>query len=163
LGDKSAVIDSMVKAVNAEKNNITYRFNLGRALQERGEGSDIENAQKIFENILAVNPDEVNTAFALGTLYEKQGEKEKAIDMYEKVIAKVKQLDTDSGDTVSKLSKMIDNVKKGISNDETALNGQENMPIEQSNPNPENPNVDLISPDANSVNDVNLPVSEPQN
>jgi len=163
LEQKSEVIDTLIKAVNYDRNNVTYQFNLGRAYQERGSNEDVENAQKIFEYILKLNPEEINTVFALGTIYDKKGEKEKAIEKYEKVIEIIEKINQDSGDTVSKLNKMIENVRNGISNSNTTLNGQTVTPSggdqQQAPPVPQN-NVELVGPDA-AQNPVNITTPPP--
>jgi tetratricopeptide (TPR) repeat protein len=161
LDQRDDSISSMEKAVAYEKSNVTYLFNLGRAYQERGTDVDMDNARKIFEYIITVNPEEVNTIFALGSLYEKKGEKDKAIEKYKKVVEIVQKISDNSKDTVAQLNKMIENVRNGISNSNVNLDNQavkqsgsqQNQGAEQ--------NVELIGSDPaqNPVTNTNPPVN----
>lgn len=160
LDSKEEAISSMEKAVANDRNNTTYLFNLGRSYQERGSETDIENARKIFEYIVSSNPEEVNTVFALGTLYEKKGEKDKSIEKYRKVIEIIQNINQDSAETVSQLNKMIENVRNGISNNNTSLSGQ-TQSVNQDNPaqsQTPSQNVELIGSDT-SQNPVNPPAA----
>jgi lipopolysaccharide biosynthesis regulator YciM len=102
----------------------------------------MENAKRIFESILKFNAEEINTIFALGALYEKTGEKDRAIEKYEKVIDIIEKLNGDENKTtIDKLNKMISNIKSGISNDNsTVLENQSNQGENQAQ------NVELIGP-----------------
>lgn len=165
LEQQDAVIDSMIKAVNSEPNNVTYKFNLGRAYQEKGGEEDVENARKLYEHILSGSPEEVNTIFALGTLYEKKGEKDKSIEKYRKVIELVKRMTKESDDTVAKLNKMIDNVRNGISNNApTVLDSNQAGVNNQSNGSAPQGNVELVGPEAtqNPVNTATPPPVAPE-
>jgi len=146
LGKKDESINSLIDAVNSDKKNLTYLFNLGRAYQEKGGETETDNARKIFEYIVSISPEEVNTNFALGTLYEKKGEKDKAIASYNKVLETIKKIDANNEETVSKLNKIIGNLESGISNVDIVNNQpiENNQPVEASNPNQE---VNLIGPD----------------
>lgn len=159
LDQKDESINSLVKAVNSDKNNLMYLFNLGRSYQEKGGETDIDNAKKIFEYIISVNSEELNTIFALGTLYEKKGEKDKAIEKYKKVIEIIEKLGKGSEETVAKLNKMIDNIRAGI--------GNNNQSIDNTQPNASTTpattqNVELIGP-APVQNPVNQPTATPEN
>ncbi|KKP57967.1 MAG: hypothetical protein UR51_C0009G0020 [Candidatus Moranbacteria bacterium GW2011_GWF1_34_10] len=165
LGKKDESINSLIDAVNNDKKNLTYLFNLGRAYQEKGGETEIDNARKIFEYIVSVSPDEVNTNFALGTLYEKKGEKDKAIASYNKVLETIKKIDTNNEETISKLNKIIGNLESGISNVDIVNNQpiENSQPVEASNPNQE---VNLIGPDQTQdpVNQITPPgVNQPGN
>ncbi|MFA6183776.1 MAG: hypothetical protein WC682_01600 [Parcubacteria group bacterium] len=154
LNQKDESIDSLIKAVNNDKKNLTYLFNLGRAYQDKGGDVNTDNAKKIFEYILSVNPEEINTVFALGTLYEKNGEKDKSIEKYNKVLEIISKIDGDNSETISKLNKMISNVKLGINNGNVDNQSVDNQQTEKSNK-----DVELIgsSPVQNPVNQTALP------
>lgn len=132
-GEESEAIISVSNAVQLNPNNITYLFNLGRLYQNRNEGDDNKNAQKIFEYILTVNADDVNTNLALGLLYERMGEKDKAIKKYEKVKESVTGDSEDEKSTREQLKKMIENVRAGISNENAPQESIEEVqePIEE--------------------------------
>lgn len=116
LDQKDESINSLISAVNNDSKNLTYLFNLGRAYQEKGGETDIDNARKIFEYIITASPEEINTNFALGSLYEKKGEKDKAVERYTKVLETVEKMGGNNEETITKLNKIIGNVKAGISN-----------------------------------------------
>lgn len=158
LGQKDEVVKSMVKAVNSDPNNVTYLFNLGRSYQEMGTQDDLNKAKDIFEYIVKKNPKEINTVFALGTLYEGMGEKDKSIEKYREVIELLRKMGGNSDDTISKLNKMIDNVRNGISNKNAVLESQ-NGANQNANRNTQD-NVELIGSEAtqNPVNDTNPPI-----
>ncbi|KKP68702.1 MAG: hypothetical protein UR66_C0004G0102 [Candidatus Moranbacteria bacterium GW2011_GWE1_35_17] len=145
LDQKDESINSLISAVNNDKKNLTYLFNLGRAYQEKGGETDIDNAKKIFEYIVSISPEEVNTNFALGTLYEKIGEKDKAVEKYNKVLETVKKLGSDNDETIGKLNKIISNTKAGISNvniaDSQPINSGQTGDVSNSNQ-----EVELIGP-----------------
>lgn len=159
LGQKDEAINSLISSVNNDKKNLTYLFNLGRAYQEKGGETEIENARKIFEYIVSVNPEEVNTNFALGALYEKKGDKDKAVEKYNKVLEIVKKIDSKNEETINKLSKIIENVKAGVSNENVSntqpINQQQSVGVGQ--PSQE---VELIGP-ASPQDSVNQPGANP--
>jgi cytochrome c-type biogenesis protein CcmH/NrfG len=113
LGDFDGAIDAMGKAAALDNSNINYFFNLGRLYQQRAMGDDEKIAETIFKKILGANDNEVNTHFSLATLYEKEGEKDKALAEYGKVLTLVPDENSDVRD---KVEKMIENLKNGISN-----------------------------------------------
>jgi len=141
LGEEEEAIVSMSNAVSLNSNNVTYLFNLGRLYQGRNEGKDSENAQRIFEYILIINPDESNTNFALGLLYERAGEDDKAVEKYQKVANLITGDSEAEEATKNQLEKMIDNVRAGISNEGPAQE-QVSIPQEEQQVQPEE--IDLI-------------------
>lgn len=156
LGQKDEALNSLVEAVRNNKNNLTYLFNLARAYQEKGGEMDLDNAQKIYEYILTVNPEELNTIFAIGTLYEKKGEKDKSIEKYNKVIEIVSESEGDNTQTITQLNKMIQNVRNGVSNSDASIKQPE-----QANDNQQtnqNQNVELIGPNA-TQDPINTPAN----
>ncbi|HBI17343.1 MAG TPA: hypothetical protein DDY52_04340 [Candidatus Moranbacteria bacterium] len=139
LGDLDKAIENMSNAAILDRSNINYFFNLAGLYQQRAKGDDEKIAESIFKEILGVNDKEVNTHFSLGTLYEKKGEKDKALEEYNKVLGLVP---AESGEVKSKIEKMIENLKNGISNLETNTapenNENQNAPTENQNNNEEN-------------------------
>lgn len=144
LEKKDEAINSLINAVKYDSKNLTYLFNLGRAYQEKGGEVEMDNARKIFEYIITVSPEEVNTNFALGSLYEKIKEKDKAIEKYGKVLEIVKKIDPENEETVGKLNKIIDNVNAGVSNENISSDQPINeQPVDAGQPSQE---VELIGP-----------------
>jgi cytochrome c-type biogenesis protein CcmH/NrfG len=113
LGNLDAAIQAVSQAYVLDKSNINYTFNLGRLYQQRGKGDDNKLAEILFKNALNINDKEINTHFYLGLLYEKNGDKNKAIDEYQKV---ADLLADNNQATKDKIQKMIENVKNGTSN-----------------------------------------------
>ncbi len=128
LDDKNGAIEAMTNAVKIDPNNTTYLFNLGKLYQDRGGKEDVDNARKIFEYLLTVNPNDLMSSFSLAYLLDTQGEKDAAIKAYEKTIELVSKSKAQNKDEVKKqLEKMIENVKNGISNKQaTVLNNESN-------------------------------------
>jgi tetratricopeptide (TPR) repeat protein len=111
--DLDGAIEDMLKAVNLDRNNISYVFNLGRLYQARGKGDDDKTAEELFKKILGINNKEINTHFSLGLLYEKTGRKSEAVSEYRAVLD---LLPADSQDAKKRVEKMIENIESGISN-----------------------------------------------
>jgi tetratricopeptide (TPR) repeat protein len=66
-------------------------LNHALALEEIKLGHDPE-ARRLFESLLALNPDYVGSYYHLGKLLERQGEEPKALEVYEKGMATAKKL-----------------------------------------------------------------------
>jgi tetratricopeptide (TPR) repeat protein len=113
LGNIDGAITNLEKAYVLDRSNINYAFNLGRLYQQRGKGDDNKSAEILFKNALSINDKEINTHFYLGLLYEKNGDKNKAIDEYQKVLDLIGD---NNQETKDKVQKMIDNVKNGTGN-----------------------------------------------
>lgn len=126
LGDIDSAITAMDTALAVSQNasssapsddvkaqSVNYAFHLARMLQVRHAEGDIEQAERILQNIIAVRTNDVDATIALGLLYEKDGKKDAAIAQYEKVLTFLPEDDTESRDTVQK---MIDAVRDGRGN-----------------------------------------------
>ncbi len=123
LEDRDGAINAIIEAVKINQNNTNYLFNLGRLYEDRDRKGDLDNAQKIFEYILTVNPNNIDVNFTLALLYEKLGEKEKAISQYDKTIKLITESkNKDSDKIIHQLKKMIENVKNGINNNDIIAN-----------------------------------------
>ncbi|MGQ9609665.1 MAG: tetratricopeptide repeat protein [bacterium] len=76
------------KAISIDKNNENYFFELGnKALQTKDEKNLIENlnnAKTNFEKHLMLYPNDSLANFKLGFTYEKLGEKDKALEYYQR-------------------------------------------------------------------------------
>ncbi|MCX6764085.1 MAG: hypothetical protein NTZ97_05165, partial [Candidatus Moranbacteria bacterium] len=113
LKDMNGAVDSMNKALAYKPGDINYAFNLGRLYQERGGDEDIKIAEAIYLEILKAQPDEINTHYSLGYLYEKSNQKDKAIAEYQKV---ADLLTNENKEVKDRVNKMISNLKNGIEN-----------------------------------------------
>ena len=119
LGNLDSAINNMSKAFNDDNGNVNYDFNLGRLYQKRGNADDLKAAEKIYDNILSIEPNEINTLLNLGFLYEKTGRKDEAINEYQKVES---LLPNGQGQIRTQIESMINNVKSGIENNPQDLN-----------------------------------------
>jgi tetratricopeptide (TPR) repeat protein len=162
LGEQEEAINSMSNAVSLSANNVTYLFNLGRLYQNRNQDGDLENAKKIFEYILTVNPDEVNTNFALALLYEKMNKDDKAIERYQHIISLITGDSDQEVATREQLEKMINNVRAGISNEAVAGEAQ---PVEVVEEQPVVPQeeIDLIGEENNNLQENPVESTEVNN
>ena len=113
LGEIDSAIDSGGQAFTLENSNINYAFNLGRLYQARGKDEDNKIAESLFNQILGVNGEDINTLFSLGLLYEKTDRKKEALAEYQKVLD---LLPADLDQARQKIEKMISNINKGIEN-----------------------------------------------
>ena len=60
-------------------------FNLGRLYYNRGQEGDLNKAEQAWKRSVNLSPDYANALYALGLLYEKQGNTAKAQKYYDKV------------------------------------------------------------------------------
>lgn len=118
LGETDSAIENMQKAVAYNNQNINYFYGLAGLLQGRNKDDDAKNAEAIYKKILEVKPDEPNVHLSLGMLFESQKKKQEAASEYQKVLD---ILPAESKNTREKVSKMINNIKNGISNNADTL------------------------------------------
>ena len=130
--------------------------------QNRNQDGDLENAKKIFEYILTVNPDEVNTNFALALLYEKMNKDDKAIERYQHIISLITGDSDQEVATREQLEKMINNLRAGISNEAVAVEAQ---PVEVVEEQPVVPQeeIDLIGEENNNLQENPVESTEVNN
>lgn len=133
LGNLDKAIDTMSRAVLLDQNNITYRFNLGRLYQARGNDEDNKIAEELFKSVLGVNDKEINTHFSLALLYEKTNRKSEAIDEYKTVLdllpASPAGEPEGSEEVRKQVEEMISNIESGKSNLAGELIGEEQEDI----------------------------------
>lgn len=115
LDDISAAIDDMLKAVSYDRNP-DYLFQLARLYQTRSQGSDADNARQIYEALLSANPKNIYVQLNLALLYDKEKNKDKSLESYQKVLD---MLPSEGSEEIrSKIESMMDNVRKGIFNEQ---------------------------------------------
>lgn len=136
LGEIDDAIDSGRKALEANSKNENYILALARMYQARNKGDDNKMAEQLYKYVTAQNDSSINGHFYLGLFWEKNKNKQGAIDEYKKVIS----LLGNSEDTKKQLEKMISNVNAGIENTPESLGlvqpsaAGENPPVEAPNP-----------------------------
>lgn len=120
LGEIDQAIDNIRKAFSLDNSNINYAFNLGRLYQARGSDEDNKIAEDLFKQIIEANPNDVNTHFSLGLLFEKTNRQSDALSEYKKVLELLPTspagIPSGSEDAKAQVQKMIDNIQSGISN-----------------------------------------------
>ncbi len=84
--------------------NIDVKFEQGRIAYNQG---DITGAEKIFLELVKIQPKHANAHFALGLLYEKQGQREKALAEYEKT----REITGPNVDLERRINSLKDNLK----------------------------------------------------
>lgn len=89
--------------VPAAQQNADVLYNYGRLLYNRNTKGDRDQAEKVWQQVLGVNPNHSNTLFSLGLFNELRGNKTKALEYY----YKVKELNPDNKDIVAKISKLV--------------------------------------------------------
>lgn len=117
LKETDRAIDSASQAVNSDKKNLNYRYNLAVLYQLRAKDGDEKKAEDIFLDILKANEKLIDVRLSLGLLYEKQGKKQASIDEYQKILdllpadaeGSIKQ-------TREQVEKLISNVRSGVGN-----------------------------------------------
>ncbi|MDH4330889.1 MAG: hypothetical protein OEV93_05055 [Candidatus Moranbacteria bacterium] len=163
LGKTDDAIIANVKAISGDSKNVGYLFNLGRIYQTRGKGEDESNAKKVYNYILAVDPNHVNANFNLGVLFEKTGEKDAAIERYQKVLDLVSEGKDEN--VKEQVQKMINNVKSGVSNLKSVPAEE---PIVEEEVKTEEEKTNLIGPeqvqgDRTTTEETPAPAEETQN
>jgi len=115
LKDNGRVIDEVSKAISLEQSNVTYWYSLGSLYQLRNGDGDLDNAQKIYENILSANEKFVDVRLALGLLHEEKKEKDQALAEYKKILDFLPS--GDQGDALRKqIGVFVQTIKDGGSN-----------------------------------------------
>ncbi|QQS61616.1 MAG: hypothetical protein IPN70_01650 [Candidatus Moraniibacteriota bacterium] len=145
LGNQDEAILQMENAVRKVgiTNNLSYTFTLARLYQMRNSNDDIDKAKSLFQSILGVNKEEINSLLSLGALHEGKGEKDTAIEYYQKALD---ILPEESKEAKTELTKFIQNIRDGKSN----LSPQTPIPSQGAQPVGEekgevNPNVNPAS------------------
>lgn len=154
-GNEDEAISQMEKAVGKAgvTNNLSYTFALARLYQARDKEGDVDKAKELFQAILGVNDKEINSLLNLGALYESKGERDKAIENYQKALD---ILPEDAKDVRGQLEKFIQNVRDGKSNfsAQTPLPGESIPQVNQT------PSQNLQAPQG-TQNQIAPPVQNP--
>jgi tetratricopeptide (TPR) repeat protein len=118
MGDLDKAIESAKNAVSVNMADKNIVFNLATLLQKKGGIDNFTAAEYLYQQILQVSPNDVNTHLNLGLLYEEQDKKDQAIEQYQKTLDTLPQ---ESVQARSQVQAFIDNVRKGISNKPAAV------------------------------------------
>jgi tetratricopeptide (TPR) repeat protein len=86
LGNTGGAVNDLEKALKIGP-NADVQFHLARILQVRGAGDDLNRAERVSLDALKRNDKSINVLLNLGFVYEKQKNKDKAIETYRKLLA----------------------------------------------------------------------------
>ena len=120
LGDLDGAVSTMEQAFQSAPSNITYAFNLAEIYKARGKDSDYAQAENIYKQILNVNPQEINTLYGLGTLYEKMNKTNDALTYFQKTLDVLKTVAPDDKKAQDKMNDIINQVKNGGNSNDVA-------------------------------------------
>jgi tetratricopeptide (TPR) repeat protein len=86
LRDKKDLKEALLacdKAMSIQPDEVSYKRTIASVYEAQG---DFERAENWYLMSLKTNPDDPNTLIALGKMYEKNGNLDKAIETYEKLL-----------------------------------------------------------------------------
>ena len=84
-------------------NNSEILFNFGRLLYNRGTKKDKADAEKLWLEVVRLQPNYSNALYSLALLYENKNDKQKALEYY----YKVKDLNPGNKDVVEKIKSLV--------------------------------------------------------
>lgn len=117
LKETDKAIQNAVSALQVDKTNLNYKYNLGVLYQLRDGEGDSARAEGLFKDILSTNDKLIDVRLSLGLLYEKESKKDAAMSEYEKILD---LLPADAEGTVKQtriqVEKLISNVRSGVGN-----------------------------------------------
>lgn len=117
LKETGKAIDSALAALNIDKTNLNYQYNLGVLYQLRGEEGDDSRAEGLYKSILDKNEKLVDVRLSLGLLYEKQSKRDAAVAEYQKILDLLPaDAEGNVGETRKQVEKLISNVRSGVGN-----------------------------------------------
>lgn len=96
-------IELYQRILSSALDNQEVLFNFGRLLYNRRQTDDMKNAEALWLESVRLQPNYSNALFALGMLYETNGDKSKALQYY----YKVKDLNPDNKDVSAKIRSLI--------------------------------------------------------
>jgi len=117
LNNFDEAVKNAEQALNFDRQNLNYGYNLGVLYQVRDQKGDKERAEKMFKDILSVNRKLIDVRLSLGLLYESMDKNNEAIEEYKTILG---FLDKDDSENVVKtreqVNTLIENVRSGKGN-----------------------------------------------
>lgn len=86
LKEPAKVVETYRTLVAFQPNNVELIYNYARALYNRNDKGDRDEAERIWLQIVANEPNYSNALYSLGLLYETRGEKTRALIYFRKVL-----------------------------------------------------------------------------
>ena len=102
-GEFDKANDSYQTALSLEPSNVEALFNYGRLLFNRNGKGDRAIAEKVWLQVIQVQPNHSNALYSLGLLYEIRGSKTLALQYY----YKVKDLNPGNKDITNKINSLV--------------------------------------------------------
>ncbi|MDO8625859.1 MAG: tetratricopeptide repeat protein [Candidatus Magasanikbacteria bacterium] len=84
-------------------NDVDILYNFGRLLYNRAKNGDRDNAEKLWQQVLALQADNSNALYSLGLLSESRGAKARALEYY----YQVKKLNPQNQDVITKINSLV--------------------------------------------------------
>lgn len=94
---------SIILLPAAQEGNVEILFDYGRLLYNRNKGEDRKNAEKLWLEVVRLQPNYSNALYSLGLFYENEGSKSSALQYY----YKVKDLNPDNKDITEKIRSLV--------------------------------------------------------
>ncbi len=117
LKNMDAAIKDITSAMQYDRNNPNFKYNLGIFYQVRDKGNDKELAETAFKDILKDNDKLIDVRLSLGLLYESWNKRDQALEQYRKILD---FLPTDGNEMIQstrkQVEKLISTLQSGKSN-----------------------------------------------
>lgn len=86
LKNIDGAIKDITTALQYDRNNANFKYNLGIFYQVRDKGDDKELAETNFKDILKANEKLIDVRLSLGLLYESWDKRDQALEQYRKIL-----------------------------------------------------------------------------
>lgn len=84
--DMDRAIIELEKGIPAGRQNDNYLFQIGRLYFNRASEGDWDKSLALFNASLLINPNNVNALFSSGVVFDRRGEREQALKLFEEVL-----------------------------------------------------------------------------
>jgi Flp pilus assembly protein TadD len=116
-GEFDKALEAMNKAVQMEPGNVSYRYALGALHELRKKEGDVNIAIEIYKSILTAYPNVIDVRLALALAYEKQNNREAAINEYQQALELSDRVNSQDKERIkAEIGKLLDIVRSGGSN-----------------------------------------------
>lgn len=117
LKNMDGAIKDITSAMQYDRNNPNFKYNLGIFYQVRDKGNDKELAEAAFKDILKDNEKLVDVRLSLGLLYESWNKRDQALEQYRRILD---FLPADGNEVIQstrkQVEKLISTIQSGKSN-----------------------------------------------
>ena len=117
LKNMDGAIKDITSAMQYDRNNPNFKYNLGIFYQVRDKGNDKELAEAAFKDILKDNEKLVDVRLSLGLLYESWNKRDQALEQYRRILD---FLPADGNEVIQstrkQVEKLISTLQSGKSN-----------------------------------------------